>query len=73
MDQDRDYKWLELCRAAAIEQDSRKLMELVAEIIKELDKRDRRVKSSVVNKDYGGSSFGISLGTGGDQTCESGL
>jgi hypothetical protein len=50
MNQDRDDKWRELCRAAAIEQDSRKLMELVAKIIKELDKRDRRVKSSVVNK-----------------------
>jgi hypothetical protein len=44
MDQDWDDKWRELCRAAAIEQDARKLMELVAEIIKELDKRDRRVK-----------------------------
>jgi len=51
MNQDRDDKWRELCRAAAIEQDSRKLMELVAKIIKELDMRDRRVKSSVVNKD----------------------
>jgi len=51
MNQDRDDKWRELCRAAAIEQDSRKRMELVAKIIKELDMRDRRVKSSVVNKD----------------------
>jgi len=46
MNQDRDKKWWELCRAAATEQDSSKLMELVAEIIKELDQRDRKLKSA---------------------------
>ena len=45
MNQDRDNKWSELCRAAATEQDSSKLMELVAEIIKELDERARKLKS----------------------------
>jgi hypothetical protein len=38
MDQDRR----ELCRAAATEQGSSKLRGLVAEIVKELDKRDRK-------------------------------
>ena|SRR6266550_7816017 len=45
----------------ATEQDSSKLMELVAEIIKELDERDRKLKSAVVNKDCDESSFGMSL------------
>jgi hypothetical protein len=36
-------------------------MELVAEIIKELDERDRKLKSAVVNKDCDESSFGMSL------------
>jgi hypothetical protein len=47
--------------AAATEQDSSKLMELVAEIIKELDERDRKLKSAVVNKDCDESSFGMSF------------
>jgi hypothetical protein len=36
-------------------------MELVAEIIKELDDRDRKLKSAIVNKDCDESSFGMSL------------
>ncbi len=36
-------------------------MELVAEIIKELDERDRKLKSAVANKDCDESSFGMSF------------
>ena len=39
MNQDGDKKWLELCQAAATEHDSKKLIELLAQLNKELDKR----------------------------------
>ena len=38
-----------------------KVQELVAEIIKELDERERTLKSAVVNKDCDESSFGMSV------------
>jgi hypothetical protein len=59
MDQNRDDKWRKLCETAAIEQDSKRLIELVTEIIKELDERDRRRKSGVVKKGCNESCFGM--------------
>jgi len=62
MNEDRNDKWRELCQTAAHGQDSRKLIELVTEIIKELDERDRKRKScvpKVVKKERNESSFGI--------------
>jgi hypothetical protein len=42
MDQDRVRDWRELCKAAANEPDPKKLMALIAEIIRALDERDER-------------------------------
>jgi hypothetical protein len=42
MDQGRDKNWQDLCQAAATEQDPKKLMMFVAQIIKTLDDRKRR-------------------------------
>jgi hypothetical protein len=76
MDQGSDKNWQELCQAAATEQDPKKLMMFVAEIIKTLDDRKRRAGPSVVNrKDGDGSPFPnvYAVGQSKDQTCESGL
>ncbi len=42
MDHDRAKDWRELCKAAANELDPHKLMSLIAEITRALDKRDER-------------------------------
>ena len=42
---DNEERWRELCAQAAIEQDSRKLMELVKEISRLLAEKERRGKS----------------------------
>jgi hypothetical protein len=60
MNQKPDNKWRELCQAAATEQDSKKLMELVAEIVKRLDERHRKLKLAVTKNDRDERSFGIS-------------
>ena len=60
LDQGREKNWRELCQAAAAGQDPNKLLALVAEINKALDKVHRKPGSSVENKkDCGGSSFPI--------------
>ena len=50
MNQDGDNKWRELCQAAATEQDSTRLMELVSQIDRAFDERDKKLKSSVIKK-----------------------
>lgn len=45
MDQDRDKNWQDLYRAAATEQDPKRLMALLSEIIKALEDRDRKAES----------------------------
>jgi hypothetical protein len=47
MDQDRDKNWQDLYRAAATEQDPKRLMALLSEIIKALEGRDRKPSPSV--------------------------
>jgi hypothetical protein len=67
--------WQDLCQAAA-EQDQKKLMMLVAEIIETLDDRNRRPEPPVVNRqDRDGSPFPnvYPVARAKDQTCESGL
>ncbi len=61
MNQNPDNKWRDLCQAAATEQNSKKLMELVAEIVKELDERHRKGKPAVIKKECDESLFGMSL------------
>ena len=39
-------RWRELCEQAAVEQDPEKLMELVAEITRLLDEKQKRLKGS---------------------------
>jgi hypothetical protein len=76
MDQGSDKNWRDLCQAAANEQDTKKLMMLVAEIIETLDDRNRRSRSPVAKRqDRDGSSFPSvrPVGQPKDQTCESGL
>ena len=76
MDQGSDKNWQDLCQAAATEQDPKKLMMLVAEIIETLDDRNRRSKSPVVKRQDGdGSPFRnvYPVGWSKEQTCESGL
>jgi hypothetical protein len=51
MEQNRDKNWQDLCQAAATEQNPRKLMALVAEILKTLDDRDRKAGSPARNKE----------------------
>jgi hypothetical protein len=76
MDQGSDKNWQDLCQAAATEQDPKKLMMLVAEIIEKLDDRNRRSKfPDVKRQDLDGSPLPNVCPVGGpkDQTCESGL
>jgi hypothetical protein len=76
MDQGSDKNWQDLCQAAATEQDPKKLMRLVAEIIKTLDDRNRRFKSPVVKRqDRDGSPFlhVYPVGWSKEQTCENDL
>lgn len=44
MQGENSERWRKLCEQAAIEQDSQKLMELVKEINRLLDEKDRRLK-----------------------------
>lgn len=37
-------RWVELCEQAAVEQDSRQLLELAAEINRLLDEKEQRLK-----------------------------
>jgi hypothetical protein len=39
--------WIELCQQAAVEQDPKKLMELVTEINRLLEEKEQRLKSGV--------------------------
>jgi hypothetical protein len=78
MDQGSDKNWQDLCQAAATEQDPKKLMLLVSEIIERLDDRNRRTKSPVEKRqdqDRDASPFRnlCPVGWPKDQTCESGL
>ncbi len=75
MDQNSDRKWQDLCQAAATEQDPKKLMLLVAEIIKTLDRNRRAGPPALTREDCDGSSFSnlYAVGRPKDQTCESGL
>ena len=45
MDQDRKNDWRELCRAVASELDPEKLMQLITELTRALDERDKNRKS----------------------------
>jgi hypothetical protein len=75
MDQGSDKNWQDLCQAAATEQDPKKLMMLVTQIIKALDDRNRRAGPPVVNRtDCDGGSIPQVYEVGHkDQSCESGL
>lgn len=76
MDQGSNGNLQDLCQAFATEQDPKKLMMLLAEIIKTLDDRNRRAGPSVVNrKDSDGSPFpnDYTVGQPKEKTCESGL
>ena len=44
MDQKHSKDWRELCKAAANEHDPAKLMDLIAELTKALDERDKRLR-----------------------------
>jgi hypothetical protein len=46
--QDKKERWLELCALAAEEQDPQKLMELVSEINRLLEQKERRLGSSLL-------------------------
>ena len=45
MDQDRNKNWQDLYQAAATEQDPKKLMALLAEIVQTLEDRDRKARA----------------------------
>jgi hypothetical protein len=51
MDQDDRNNWRELCRKAASELDPEKLMQLIAELTKALDERDKDRKSPRTRND----------------------
>jgi hypothetical protein len=46
---ERNKKWLDLCQSASTEQDPKKLMALVSEIVKALQDRDRKTGPVAVN------------------------
>jgi hypothetical protein len=76
MDQHRNKNWQDLCQAAATEQDPKKLMALVAGILKALDERDCKTDSGqlkTTEKDYGGTGSPPSsaVGRDSDTRCES--
>jgi len=50
MGQDGGQDWRELCQAAANEQDSKKLIDLIAQITRALDERDRGQKVAAKNQ-----------------------
>ena len=51
MDQDGKNNWRELCRKAASELDPEKLMQLIAELTKALDERDKDRKGPRTRND----------------------
>ena len=54
IDQGLEKDWQDLCQAVAAEQDPKKLMALVARLVKALDERDRKTQSAPENaKDCG--------------------
>jgi hypothetical protein len=58
MDRDRTKDWRELCKAVATELDPAKLMDLIAELTKALDERDknrRNVTGGNPDENDGGS------------------
>ena len=58
MDQGREKNWRELCQAAAVEQDSNKLMTFIAELNRVLDELHRKPRSGAEDrKDCGGVSL----------------
>jgi hypothetical protein len=60
MDRDLDKNWQDLCQAAAAEQDPKKLMALIAEIVRALEDRDRKAPSFRRNmRDCGGNTLPI--------------
>jgi hypothetical protein len=76
MAQDRSKNWQDLCQAAATEQDPKKLMALVAELLKALDDSDRKAISARVNKqDCGASPLTMTPAVArcDETTCENGL
>lgn len=76
MDQGTDKNWRDLCQSAATEQDPKKLMMIVAEIIETLDDRNRRREPLIANmQDRDGGPFPNidPVGRAKDQTCESSL
>lgn len=60
MQQIRDDEWRELCRAAAVEPDPKKLIELVTEINRQLEERDKNLRAaSKKRKDGNQGLFGV--------------
>jgi len=60
MDENRSKDWRELCKKAANELDPAKLMELIAELTKALDERDKkrnRIREEVESSDPGERSL----------------
>jgi hypothetical protein len=76
MDQGSDKNLRDLCQAAATEQDPKKLMTVVAEIIETLDNRNRRrepLTANMQDRDEAPFPNNDPVGRAKDQTCESGL
>ena len=71
---DQDQNWQDLCQAAATERDPKKLMALIAELIKALDSRDRKagLAGGSLN-DCCTSQASVTFEHRSDTTCESGL
>ncbi len=63
MDQDRVKDWQELCKAAANEPDTKKLMALIAEITRALDERDERRNIASENQRTATRVFSVSTVT----------
>ena len=76
MDQGSDKNWQDLCQAAATEQDPKKLMVLVSEIIETLDDRNRRREPLMANMQDRDERLFPNIdpvGRAKGQTCESDL
>jgi hypothetical protein len=73
IDEGLNQHWQNLCQAVATEQNPKKLMALVAELVKALDERDGKGQSNPENKSDRGRSSVSTRSEVGDQTCESDL
>jgi hypothetical protein len=78
MDQYQNKSWQDLCRAAATEQDPKKLMALVAGIVKALDERgcksdSEQLKTTEENCGDAESQPSSAVGRDSDTRCENGL